>query len=132
MSECSVCSPGERAIKINKEISEKKLAQRVIADKYGISYDALRRHIKNGHATRIEDITNRAAKVKEELLAGVTSIKHALPKIVTPVSNNDNPYTSTIEMINYVLANPRNMVNWSSRSYLTIWNENVRNWARFR
>lgn len=88
MSECSVCSPEERAIKINDEISEKKLTQRVIADKYGISYDALRRHIKNGHATRAEDIANRSAKVKEELLTAVTSIKHTVPKIVTAVSED--------------------------------------------
>lgn len=90
MSECPVCTPETRAIKINADVAERKATQRFIAEKYGVSYSSLRSHIKNGHAEKVKEIANRSAKITEELLAGVTSVKHVLPVIVKTQTNNSS------------------------------------------
>lgn len=88
MPECSVCSPKERAIKINADISEGKITQRAIAQKYGINYFTLRGHIRKGHVKSAHSVdepttvSNSTAKIREELLAGVTAVTHTLPKAI--------------------------------------------------
>src|SRR5665213_3647398 len=87
MSECSVCFPTERAIKINAEVLDGKITQRAVAEKYGINYYTLRGHIRKGHTNLMPSkghigASDSTTRVREELLAAVTSIKHAVPKII--------------------------------------------------
>ncbi len=51
MSGCSICSPSERAIKINIDLSSGELTQKEVAEKYGINFHTLRGHVKKGHTS---------------------------------------------------------------------------------
>jgi hypothetical protein len=87
VSECSICFPQERAIKINADISEGKITQRAVAEKYGINYYTLRGHIRKGHTNLVPSTGHLGAsgateKIRAELLAGVTSIKHTVPQVI--------------------------------------------------
>ena len=90
MSECSICFPQERAIKINADISEGKITQRAVAEKYGINYYTLRGHIRKGHTNSVPSKgpsgpSGATEKIKAELLAGVTAVKHVAPRVIKSV-----------------------------------------------